>query len=142
MNDQKKDSIPVFLRSPMQRDEDLLDECRLQLEYLNGKFGETGTTNNLLARLNYRLEAKEPSPGWGPIGTVRITTFNYQEGVDFVNSNLIVGKAYKPFGIFAGLFDDVCLFAAGSKDDEERPVNRVSIYNRSALESILNTSES
>lgn len=30
---------------------DLLTECRLQLEYLNGKFGETGTTNSLLARL-------------------------------------------------------------------------------------------
>jgi hypothetical protein len=30
---------------------DLLDECRLQLEYLSGKFGKTGTTENILARL-------------------------------------------------------------------------------------------
>lgn len=32
--------------------QDLLLECRLQLEYLNEKFGETGTTNALLAKLN------------------------------------------------------------------------------------------
>lgn len=32
----------------------LLQECRLQLEYLNDKFGETGTTNQLLSKLkNY-----------------------------------------------------------------------------------------
>ncbi len=31
---------------------ELLQECILQLEYLNEKFGETGTTNKLLSRLN------------------------------------------------------------------------------------------
>lgn len=31
--------------------ESLKDECRVQLEYLNEKFGETGTTNSLLTRL-------------------------------------------------------------------------------------------
>lgn len=30
---------------------DLLDECRLQFEYLSNKFGKTGTTENVLARL-------------------------------------------------------------------------------------------
>lgn len=30
----------------------ILDECRLQFEYLNGKFGETGTTNNILSKIN------------------------------------------------------------------------------------------
>lgn len=31
---------------------DLLDECRLQLEYLSNKFGQTGTTENVLGRIN------------------------------------------------------------------------------------------
>jgi len=31
--------------------ERLLEECRLQLKYLNEKFGETGTTNALLSKL-------------------------------------------------------------------------------------------
>ena len=31
--------------------QDLLNECENQLEYLNQKFGETGTTNALLAKL-------------------------------------------------------------------------------------------
>ena len=31
---------------------DLLQECKLQLEYLNEKFGETGTTNALISKLN------------------------------------------------------------------------------------------
>ena len=31
--------------------QDLLNECEIQLEYLNQKFGETGTTNALLAKL-------------------------------------------------------------------------------------------
>ena len=30
---------------------ELLAECKLQLEYLNDKFGETGTTNILLGKL-------------------------------------------------------------------------------------------
>lgn len=34
---------------------ELLQECKLQLEYLNEKFGETGTTNSLLAKLNQAL---------------------------------------------------------------------------------------
>jgi len=36
--------------------ERLLEECRLQLKYLNEKFGETGTTNALLSK----LEANQP----------------------------------------------------------------------------------
>lgn len=39
---------------------DLLAECRAQLEYLNGKFQETGTTNALLARINTELSKPEP----------------------------------------------------------------------------------
>lgn len=31
--------------------QDLLNECEIQLEYLNQKFVETGTTNALLAKL-------------------------------------------------------------------------------------------
>lgn len=34
---------------------DLLLECKLQLEYLNEKFGETGTTNALLSKIENRL---------------------------------------------------------------------------------------
>lgn len=33
-----------------------LDECRLQLEYLNGKFKETGTTNAVLSQSKQALE--------------------------------------------------------------------------------------
>lgn len=36
-------------------DRDLLRECRLQLEYLNEKFQETGTTNALLVKINLAL---------------------------------------------------------------------------------------
>lgn len=36
---------------------DLLDECRLQLEYLNGKFGKTGTTENILGRITTFLKS-------------------------------------------------------------------------------------
>lgn len=35
---------------------ELLDECRLQLEYLNSKFSGTGTTNQLLSRVWTALE--------------------------------------------------------------------------------------
>ena len=35
---------------------DLLQECKLQLEYLNQKFGETGTTNSLLSRIETALQ--------------------------------------------------------------------------------------
>lgn len=35
---------------------DLLDECRLQLEYLNDKFKETGTTNSVLAKVKAFLD--------------------------------------------------------------------------------------
>jgi len=34
-----------------QRYVELIHECRLQLEYLNEKFGETGTTNSVLSRI-------------------------------------------------------------------------------------------
>lgn len=36
----------------------LLQECKLQLEYLNEKFGETGTTNALLCRNGTQNETK------------------------------------------------------------------------------------
>lgn len=35
----------------MTREEELIQECILQLEYLSEKFGETGTTNALLSKL-------------------------------------------------------------------------------------------
>ena len=36
----------------------VLDDCRLQLEYLNEKFGATGTTNALLAKIgSYRKKS-------------------------------------------------------------------------------------
>ena len=34
---------------------ELLQECKLQLEYLNEKFGQTGTTNSLLAKIDKKL---------------------------------------------------------------------------------------
>ena len=40
----------------MRSDKKLLQECILQLEYLNEKFGETGTTNSLLAKLKVNTE--------------------------------------------------------------------------------------
>ena len=39
---------------------ELLQECKLQLEYLNEKFGKTGTTNALLSKLNRTLKTTEP----------------------------------------------------------------------------------
>jgi len=36
----------------MKTETELLQECKLQLEYLNEKFGETGTTNALLTKIN------------------------------------------------------------------------------------------
>ena len=35
--------------------QELLQECKLQLEYLNEKFGETGTTNALLSKINRKI---------------------------------------------------------------------------------------
>ena len=40
-------------------EKELLYECKLQLEYLNNKFGETGTTNVLLSKLNSFLSTKD-----------------------------------------------------------------------------------
>jgi hypothetical protein len=34
----------------------LLIECKLQLEYLNGKFKETGTSNAIIAKLNSAIQ--------------------------------------------------------------------------------------
>jgi hypothetical protein len=34
---------------------DLLRECKLQLEYLNQKFQETGTATGLLGKINFTL---------------------------------------------------------------------------------------
>lgn len=39
----------------MKNETELLQECKLQLEYLNEKFGETGTTNSLLKKLDIVL---------------------------------------------------------------------------------------
>lgn len=39
----------------MKNEKELLQECKLQLEYLNEKFGETGTTNALLTKLDAAL---------------------------------------------------------------------------------------
>jgi hypothetical protein len=36
---------------------DLLVECRLQLRYLEQRFGETGSGNNVLSRVNTFLES-------------------------------------------------------------------------------------
>jgi hypothetical protein len=37
---------------------DLLGECKLQLEYLNNKFQETGTSNSLISRIEIILNKK------------------------------------------------------------------------------------
>jgi hypothetical protein len=43
---------------------DLLDEARVQIEYLHKKFGETGSGNNVLARIETELaKYKEVSNG-------------------------------------------------------------------------------
>lgn len=40
---------------------ELLTECKLQLEYLNEKFGETGTTNSVLSKIKAAIkEDDEP----------------------------------------------------------------------------------
>lgn len=36
----------------MKKEIGLLQECKLQLEYLNEKFGETGTTNALITKID------------------------------------------------------------------------------------------
>jgi len=36
----------------MKNETELLQECKLQLKYLNEKFGETGTTNALLTKID------------------------------------------------------------------------------------------
>ena len=41
----------VELINSTTKQENLLSECALQLEYLNEKFGETGTTNALLSKI-------------------------------------------------------------------------------------------
>lgn len=45
--------IQLFQELTKERDKllTLLQECRLQLEYLNQKFPSTGTTNSLLGKL-------------------------------------------------------------------------------------------
>ena len=44
------------LLAKVARMSDLLGDCRLQLEYLNQKFTPTGTTNNILARIESELK--------------------------------------------------------------------------------------
>lgn len=39
----------------METNKELLQECKLQLEYLNEKFGQTGTTNALIAKIDTAL---------------------------------------------------------------------------------------
>lgn len=41
---------------------ELLQECKIQLEYLNEKFGQTGTTNALLAKIDKKLNRLEMKP--------------------------------------------------------------------------------
>jgi hypothetical protein len=38
-----------------EQEKKILQECKIQLEYLNEKFGETGTTNALLPKINNAL---------------------------------------------------------------------------------------
>lgn len=45
----------------MKNETELLQECKLQLEYLNEKFGETGTTNALLTKLDAVLRQPDVS---------------------------------------------------------------------------------
>lgn len=40
---------------------DILDEARLQIEYLHKKFGETGSGNNILGRIKTALTPKTGS---------------------------------------------------------------------------------
>src|ERR1044072_4005396 len=55
----ERDNARIGVKS-LQRERDeaveLLDECRLQLEYLNANFTATGTTNNVLARVKTFLD--------------------------------------------------------------------------------------
>ena len=46
------------LKSFIDRKDNLLHECKNQLEYLNEKFGETGTTNQLLGKLKRFTDGK------------------------------------------------------------------------------------
>lgn len=43
----------------MENQIELLRECKIQLEYLNEKFGETGTTNSLLSKINNALDVAD-----------------------------------------------------------------------------------
>ena len=45
--------------------EDILDECRVQLEYLNEKFKATGTTNSILARITAFRASQQTQEGKG-----------------------------------------------------------------------------
>ncbi len=45
----------------MENKTELLIECKNQLEYLNEKFGETGTTNSLLAKLERDINTPSPT---------------------------------------------------------------------------------
>lgn len=42
----------IKINFDMKNETELLQECKLQLEYLNEKFGETGTTNALLTKID------------------------------------------------------------------------------------------
>ena len=54
----------------MENTTELLNECKLQLEYLSRKFGETGTTNALLVKISAALQqppvsgSLPPFPDW------------------------------------------------------------------------------
>jgi len=48
----RKGSVDYLLmEEKVKKMRDVLAECKLQLEYLNEKFGETGTTNQLLGKV-------------------------------------------------------------------------------------------
>ena len=70
-------------------DRDLLRECRLQLEYLNEKFKETGTTNALLTKIDAQLKIESDSDRFMHVLELIITApnpYNQSEAYSFVET--------------------------------------------------------
>lgn len=61
----------------MKNETELLQECKLQLEYLNEKFGETGTTNSLLTKIDAALQQNDVS---GSVLKINLTEYGYSCG--------------------------------------------------------------
>ena len=98
----------------MKKEVELLQECKLQLEFLNKKFGETGTTNSLIAKIddlskiyeqsetNVHLIkglSKEPLPNnacvefsTGMNNKNKITVYVREDGIVDVNTNSRIGQ--------------------------------------------------